>query len=65
MKNNDKEHTVAVRLDPALVAKLDAHVERMRRAAPGARMTRSDAMRQLLMEAVEARAKSEQIHFAA
>ena len=41
--------TVAVRLPEHLISRIDAKVQRMKDAAPGVHITRSDAMRALLL----------------
>ena len=46
----------AFRLEPELVARLDAHAERLTRAStvPGKTYTRADALRALLLPALDA-----------
>jgi hypothetical protein len=44
---------VAVRLDAALVARLDAWCDAVRARTPGARITRSDGVRMLLERALK------------
>lgn len=44
---------VAFRMDPDLVKRLDAHAARMCEATPGVAFTRSDAVRVLLLGALE------------
>lgn len=41
------------RLPPAMVKRLDQHAERIRKAQPGLRATRSDALRMLVNEALD------------
>ena len=43
----------AYRLPDELIARIDRHVERMRAAAPGCRVARSDAVRSLLIAALD------------
>ena len=49
--------TISVRLPKAMVGELDAQVERMRQQMPLLLINRADAVRQLLAEALEARAR--------
>ena len=51
--NPDKTTQVNFRLTPELIARLDAHAERMRVKHPGLRATRVDALRILLLDALE------------
>ena len=46
--------TISVRLPRAMVAEIDAHVERMRQQTPLLLINRADAVRQLLAEALQA-----------
>lgn len=48
---------VAFRLDAALLKRLDAHAERMREAMPGLTISRTDALRTLLLKALDAEEK--------
>ena len=49
-----KTHTVAVRMEPSLVERVDAHAERLKLAAPGVTITRGDAIRSLCLVALTA-----------
>jgi Arc/MetJ-type ribon-helix-helix transcriptional regulator len=49
--------TISVRLPKAMVGELDAEVERMRQQMPLLLINRADAVRQLLAEALETRAR--------
>jgi hypothetical protein len=42
------------RLEPSLIARLDAHAERMTAATPGVTFSRIDALRTLLVPALDA-----------
>lgn len=42
------------RLTPSLIARLDAHAQRMSAQTPGLRLTRTDALRSLLTAALDA-----------
>lgn len=48
----------ALRLPVEMFRRIDAHVERMRTASPGVTITRTDAVRSLLHEALERRERS-------
>ena len=51
MSENDEQ--IVVRLPKPLVERVDAHVERLKKAQPGLRVTRSDAVRMLLSLALD------------
>ena len=48
------DEVVTLRLPQALIERLAAHVERMREQQPGVRITRTDAVRSLLTNALNA-----------
>ena len=48
----EHEEQIAVRLPGAMMARLDEHVERMKKEHPGMRVTRSDAVRTILAKAL-------------
>jgi hypothetical protein len=52
---------VAFRLPAKLVARLDQHVERMRRLSPGVAFTRADAVRSLLTVALTTAEEAEAV----
>ena len=49
----DRTRQLAIRLPTSLVDRLDAHAERMRAQARGVRVTRADALRSLLLAALD------------
>ena len=49
---------LAVRLTDALLARVDAYTERLCQERPGITVTRADAVRNLLTEALDAKNKS-------
>lgn len=52
-KQETKDEQIVVRLPGSLVAWIDAHAERMRESIPGAKFTRADAVRTLLVAALD------------
>lgn len=54
MPKQSKTVQVAFRLDPELVARLDRHAERMSEAMPGLTFSRVDALKALLVPALDA-----------
>lgn len=53
----DKRRVLFVRVDDALMKKLDAYVKTLRRDEPGPAWQRSDAVRRLLERALRAAAR--------
>jgi hypothetical protein len=51
--SDEETKQFAVRLPVSLIQRLEKHAVRMRRASPGVDVRRSDALRQLLHEALE------------
>ena len=51
MSENDEQ--IVVRLPRALVERVDAHVEKLKKEQPGMRITRSDAVRMMLTRALD------------
>lgn len=56
---SNKQVQVAFRLDEQLVKEVDHHVERMQKLTPGLTITRTDAVRSLLVKALTAEAEVE------
>jgi hypothetical protein len=54
MGDETKDEQIVVRLPSALLERLDAYAERMRREVPGPAWKRSDVVRMLLARALEA-----------
>lgn len=52
-KDDQRTRQLAVRLPARLLERVEAHAERLRRAAPGARLTRADGLRVLLTLALD------------
>lgn len=50
----DAKRQQAFRLPESLIARIDRHVERLRRAAPGVEIGRADVVRFLLVQALDA-----------
>ncbi len=50
---------VVLRLDEKTLARVEAHVERLRRAAPGLAVSRAAALRTLVLAALDAAEKAE------
>jgi len=50
----DAPRQLALRLPASLIERLDAHAERMRRSTPGVTLSRADAIRTLLITALDA-----------
>jgi metal-responsive CopG/Arc/MetJ family transcriptional regulator len=49
------EESIGLRIPTDLLERVDAELETMRQAHPGLRLTRSDIVRQLLLEALDQR----------
>lgn len=47
------------RVDPELLERVDCHIKRLSRRAPGVKLTRSDAARALLTAALDAEEEAE------
>ena len=60
-KHDDGSTPIMIRTPNALVARLDAHVERLKARMPGVRFTRSDAIRALLESGLDAEEKREAV----
>ena len=54
MTKQPKTIQVAFRLEPELVARLDKHAERMTQAMPGLTFSRVDALKALVVPALDA-----------
>lgn len=50
--NMSKTEQVAIRMEPELLERIDAHVEHMKSAMPGVNLSRADAIRALLLKAL-------------
>jgi len=50
----EQTYQTAVRLPVSILERVDAYTERMHREIPGAKFTRTDAIRMLLVQALEA-----------
>ena len=50
---NEPTTQLAIRFPTALVERVEAHVTRMRRASPGVNVTRADAIRALVIDALD------------
>lgn len=48
------DHQIALRINAGLMAGIDRHLDTMRQAHPGARLTRSDAIRDLVVRGLPA-----------
>lgn len=51
--NRTNDEQIVVRLPGSLVAWVDAHADRMKESVPGAKFSRADAVRSLLLAALE------------
>lgn len=53
MSSDNLDLSVNVRLPQALIVAIDARLDELRARAPGVRLTRSDAVRHLLLQALD------------
>ena len=58
-KTNDATNQVVIRFDSTALERIEKHVERLRRAAPGLAVTRAAAIRSLVLTALDTAEKPE------
>tara|TARA_R110002072_G_scaffold166502_2_gene319745 strand:- start:1145 stop:1318 length:174 start_codon:yes stop_codon:yes gene_type:complete len=51
---NDPRTQIAIRVEASLLDRVEAHLKRMREQLPGLKLSRADAIRSLLTQALDA-----------